>query len=210
LSAAFETLVKLLRDQHEHQDRDRKRGKAFEEATRSGRSAYERLNQIAERMRHLTNLDRAEERVIDLNELCRDTVAFFQAELNACARVSLNLSPLPPLKCRPQQISAVLSNLLRNAAAASKEEGTISVVTDRRSSEVVVEVRDDGRGIAAERLPTLFEPEFHVEGGRVTTTNWGLFVSRSIVAEHSGSIQIESELGQGTTARVLLPIPSRS
>jgi len=52
--------------------------------------------------------------------------------------------------------------------------------SDRRGSEVVLEVKDNGRGIPSERLAHLFNPTFRVEGGRVAATNWGLFISRSI------------------------------
>jgi len=64
---------------------------------------------------------------------------------------------------------------------------------------------DDGRGIEPERIGTLFEPTFLVECGRVATTNRGLFVSRSIVSERSGRLEIVSEPGKGTTATLRLP-----
>jgi signal transduction histidine kinase len=86
--------------------------------------------------------------------------------------------------------------------------GVIHVVSHRRGTDIVVEVRDNGRGIAAERLSHLFDPAFHVQGRRVATTNWGLFVSRSIVVEHGGQIEIDSAEGKGTTARVRLPLKS--
>jgi signal transduction histidine kinase len=160
-------------------------------------------------MRNLTNLDRAEERLVDLNDLCSDTVDFLSSELEK-ARVELRLAPLPRIKCRPQQISAVLANLVRNASCALEGSGNgrIEVVSQANSERVVVEVKDNGRGIEAERLKTLFEPAFRVDRGRVATTNWGLFISRSIAAEHGGSLEIESKLGSGTTARLSLPLTS--
>ena len=138
------------------------------------------------------------------NELWTDTAELLKPEIEP--RAELKLEPLPPLKCRPQQMSAVFSNLLRNAAAAFEEKGTIRVSSDRRNGEVVLEIRDDGHGIPASELPRLFDPAFRVTGGRVATTNWGLFVSRSIVAEHDGQIEIESREGEGTTASIVLPL----
>jgi hypothetical protein len=185
---------------------DPRRKHAVEDAMRSGRTSYGRLNTISQRMRNLTNLDRAEERLIDLNALCSDTVEFLGSELGN-ARVEMRLAPLPRVKCRPQQIGAVLANLVRNASSAidAHVEGKIEVVSLAGPARVVVEVKDNGRGIEAGRLATLFEPSFGVDGGRVATTNWGLFISRSIVSEHRGSLEIESSLGRGTTARVSLP-----
>jgi signal transduction histidine kinase len=157
-------------------------------------------------MRNLTNLDRAEERLVDLNDLCSDTLEFLSSELGT-ARVEMQLAPLPKIKCRPQQIGAVIANLVRNASSALKAngDGRIEVVSLADATRVVVEVKDNGHGIEPERLSTLFEPAFRVRGGRVATTNWGLFVSRSIANEHGGNLEIESSPGRGTTARLSLP-----
>jgi len=164
---------------------------------------------MAQRMRNLTNLDRAGERVVDLNALSSDTVEFLGSELGN-ARVEMRLAPLPHVRCRPQQIGAVLANLVRNASSANDVdgEGRIEVVSLAGVKRVVVEVKDNGRGIEAERLATLFELSFGVDGGRMATINWGLFISRSIVSEHGGSLEIESSPGFGTTARVSLPLAS--
>jgi signal transduction histidine kinase len=205
LASAFETLARLV----EEAQLDPRRERSVQEAIRSGRLSYGRLNTIAQRMRNLTNLDRAEERLVDLNALCSDTVEFLGPELGN-AKVEMHLSPLPRIKCRPQQIGAVLANLVRNASSAvgAKADGRIEVVSQSDLARVVVEVKDNGPGIEAERLQTLFEPAFRVDGGRVATTNWGLFISRSILSEHSGSLEIESSPGLGTTARVSLPLAS--
>jgi signal transduction histidine kinase len=103
-------------------------------------------------------------------------------------------------------LTAVFSNLLRNAAAAIESAGTIQITSDQRGADVVLEVRDDGRGIPAERLSRLFDPGFRVQSGRVGTS-WGLFVSRSIISEHGGQLEISSAVGRGTTAKIVLPLP---
>jgi signal transduction histidine kinase len=103
-------------------------------------------------------------------------------------------------------MSAVFSNLLRNSAASIERDGLIRVTSAFRGDEVILEVKDNGRGISRERLPRLFDPAFQVEGSRISTTNWGLFVSRSIVTDHGGRIEIDSTEGQGTTATISLPL----
>lgn len=172
----------------------------------AARRASERLKEIVGRMKAIANLDRAEAQVVDLNLLWKDTVAFLRHELEPRARVTLSLNPLPPVRCRPQQMTAVFSHLLRNAVAAMDARGNIEVVSNRHGQDIVLEVRDDGRGIASDRLAHLFEPEIRVEGGRVHTTNWGLFLSRAIVNQHGGQIEIASSEGRGTTARIVLPL----
>jgi len=206
LTSAFDTVAQLYRRKGKEPDPGERLDGVFEEATRSGRQSSERLKAAVERMRRLTALDRSEEQVVDLNELWSDTVSFLGTELDAKADVRLDLTPLPLVRCRPQQLSAVFSNLLRNAAAAITEQGRIEITSNQRGGELVFRVSDNGRGIPAQRLSRLFEPEFQVEGSRIATTNWGLFVSRGIIAQHGGHLEIDSREGEGTIATISLPV----
>jgi signal transduction histidine kinase len=82
--------------------------------------------------------------VVDLNQLWLDIVALLGGQLEGKADVKLDLRPIPPVKRRPQQLSAVFSNLLPNAAGAIETRGTIRISSDHPGADVVVEVRDDG------------------------------------------------------------------
>jgi len=179
----------------------------FEGLAHSDLESSQRLKELIARMQRFTNLDRAEEQAVDLNELLRDTVGVLQSELNQTAEINLDLQPLPVLRCRPQQLGAVFLNLFRNAAAHLGEKGKISVTSLQSNSEITIQVCDTGRGIAADRLPSLFEPTFAVKGGRVGSSNWGLFSSRGIILDHDGQIKIDSIEGEGTTVTVTFPIP---
>lgn len=203
LTSALDTLLHVYRK--EGLGSDERYAEILAGAEAAGRGSAARLQETIERMRYLTNLDRAEEQTVDLNELCRETAASLKSHLEAKTDLDFDLGVLPPLRCRPQQISAVLSNLLRNAADAIESRGRITVSTRKRDGNIVLEIRDTGRGIPSDRLATLFEPAFQVEKGRVATTNWGLFVCRTIVAEHGGELDIDSEVGKGTTAKMVLP-----
>ena len=203
LTSAFDTVLHLFKKYKI--DADERVSDVLEGAEKAGRGSAVRLRETIARMRYLTNLDRAEEQTVDLNELCRQTAASLRGDLEPKAELVFDLEPLQRVRCRPQQIGAVLSNLLRNAAAAIDETGRITVVTHDRGGEVVIEVRDDGRGMPKEQLDRLFEPTFHVDGTRIATKNWGLFVCRTIVNEHGGQLEVESQTGVGTTARVSLP-----
>ena len=205
LSSALETLLRAFNKWRKEPELRAEWEPVFLDVVRTARSSCRRLVETVGRMKHLTNLDRAEVQVVDLNELWTDTVSLLSAELEEKVELKLDLKPLPPIKCRPQQLSAVFSNLLRNAAVAIEGKGMIQVTTDVHGAEVILEVRDNGKGIAADRLPNLFQPAFQVTSSRVSTTNWGLFVSRSIIAEHGGQIEIDSVEGKGTTARILMP-----
>ena len=196
--------VALERSQASEQPSDRLM-KVLGDIERTSRHSCERLIEVVGRMQRFTHLDRAEEAAVDVSVLLEDTVETLRAELEETADVTLNLEPLPAIRCRPQQLSAVFTNLLLNANNAIDDNGTIRVRSCVNKDGVVVEIEDDGRGIPTERLDQIFEPSFAVADGRVTTGNWGLFNCRRIIHGLGGEIQIESVLGAGTTVKIILP-----
>jgi len=204
LRSAVESLVLLYKKKRES-DEARLLG-IFESLAHTALESCQRLKDLVARMQRFTNLDRAEKQAVDLNELLRDTIGLLQSELNKTAEVSIDLKPVAPLRCKPQQLSAVFLNLLRNATAHLQKNGKICVTSAQSNGEIAIQVRDNGPGIAAERLPHLFEPTFAVRSGRVTTSNWGLFSSRTIILEHGGHIKIDSTEGKGTVVTVTLPV----
>jgi len=183
----------------------------FSQAFQVARTALGRLTETVERMKRLSNLSRAGGQLVDLNQLWHDTVTFIRDEFGEDLKLELALSPLPDFKGNPQQLSTVFTSLLRNAAAAIDSSGSIVVTSSVGGGELILEVRDTGIGIAADRIPHLFNPSFQVAENRVGTTNWGLFVAQSIVANHRGRIEIESQEGKGAAARIYLPqaVPGR-
>jgi DNA-binding response OmpR family regulator len=207
LHSAVQSLLQLYKKKREPDDT--KLAGIFEDLAHTALESCQRLKEVVARMQRFTNLDRAEEQTVDVNELLRDTIGLLQSELNQRAPVVLDLRPLSPLKCRPRQLTAVFLNLLRNALAHLGEEGKIYVTSLQSDADIAVQVCDNGRGISAERLPCLFEPTFTVREGRVVSANWGLFSSRNIILEHDGQITIDSTEGKGTTVTVTLPAPSR-
>ena len=206
LQSAVGTIVAAL-DKIDRQPSEAPRlGTVLRESARTVRGSSERLRETIDHMKELTNLDRSELQRIDINGLIESTVSLLGADEAAPARIDLELDATSPVACRPQQMSAVFSNVIRNAATALGDDGVISVSSRDEPDSVVVEVIDNGTGISPERLEQLFEPQFRVERGRVATTNWGLFVCRSIVSRHGGHIEIESREREGTTVRIQMPI----
>lgn len=104
----------------------------------------------------------------------------------------------------PQQIEQVLINLINNAIQAMPNGGTIQVRLEESDREVYVIVRDEGIGIPEENLPRIFDPFFTTkpEG---EGTGLGLSVSYGIVTNHGGYLEVESEVGKGSTFIIALP-----
>jgi signal transduction histidine kinase len=115
---------------------------------------------------------------------------------------------LPTLEGDSRALNQVFLNLLKNAAEAyTGRAGTVWVRMCHEGDLIVVEIRDDGAGIAPELHARIFEPFFTTkEAGR--GTGLGLSISRRIVSEHGGSISVESVPGEGTCFRIELPLRS--
>ena len=109
---------------------------------------------------------------------------------------------LPPLPADEAQIEQVLMNLLLNAAQASREGDTISINVAANDSFLRLVLRDNGRGMDEIVRRRMFEPFFTT---KARGTGLGLSICRKIVEAHHGRIDIETELGEGTTVTVDLP-----
>ncbi|MGA9391779.1 MAG: ATP-binding protein [Candidatus Sulfotelmatobacter sp.] len=113
---------------------------------------------------------------------------------------------LPLVPCDPAQIEQVLIALIMNAIDAMPRGGNLWLETQMKedAGEVVIRMRDDGAGIAPDILPHIFEPFLTTkESGH--GVGLGLAISRGIVERHNGRIEVESELGRGTTFTITLP-----
>src|SRR5947208_695215 len=113
-----------------------------------------------------------------------------------------------PIRADETRLQEVLYNLLENAVKYSRENGEIRVQAARRGSEIVLSVSDDGIGISKDDLPRIFERFYRADKARtreVGGTGLGLAIVKHIAQLHGGRVEAESELGRGTTIRVVLP-----
>jgi signal transduction histidine kinase len=115
---------------------------------------------------------------------------------------------LPQIHADRDQIKQVLLNLFQNGIEAMGEGGTITIAAFEsqapRERGVTVDVSDTGGGIAPQDIPHVFKPFF--TSGKHRGTGLGLAICRNIIEAHSGDIQINSQVGTGTTVRIWLPI----
>jgi two-component system, NtrC family, sensor kinase len=145
----------------------------------------------------------------DINRVIKQCLLLVQHNLDLTGiQVHLNLAEdLPRLHCDPAQIEQVLLAVTVNAIDAMPRGGNLWLETELGVGRAVVliSVRDDGAGIAPEMLAKVFEP-FVTTKEHNHGTGLGLAVSRSIIQRHSGTINLQSELGKGTTLTVTLPV----
>ncbi len=109
------------------------------------------------------------------------------------------------------RLEEALHNLLDNAVKFSRENGQIHLRATRRGSDMVLSVTDNGLGIGKEHLPRIFERFYRADKARsreLGGTGLGLAIVKHITQLHGGRVEAESELGRGTTIRVVLPLRS--
>jgi len=100
----------------------------------------------------------------------------------------------------------VINNLLSNAIKFSDGAGSITVKSDIRDGEVLVQVTDQGIGIPEEAMPHLFERFFRAKDNMARGgVGLGLYISKQIVEAHGGRIRVESKEGKGSTFSFTLP-----
>jgi len=178
----------------------------------------EKIKGLADLAAELLDLSRIESGLItmekerlQLEPLLREQVAFYEEKART-KQIHLSADPLPelpPVLANKHSIEEVISNLITNAIRYTPEGGSITVSATEQKDYVRFSVRDTGYGIGKEELDRIFERFYRVKNDQtrfITGTGLGLAIVKSIVDAHNGLIKVESEIGQGSTFHVDLPI----
>ncbi len=165
----------------------------------------EHVKKIIQGLKLLSRVDRGELELISLNDLLRDSIEFAHTKLKYVPSVKVELAPMSKIYCYPHRLSQVFINILNNAAdAVSKEDGKIEIKTWEDKQYQYVSIKDNGEGISQENLRKIFDPFFTTKPpGK--GTGLGLSISYSIVQDHYGDIEVNSEVGKGTEFIIKIP-----
>ncbi len=142
----------------------------------------------------------------DVAEILRDTLFLVKKQ---CQRQQVELvEELPPSILHPRvdadRLKQAFLNLITNALDAMPTGGLLRVTAQIQDNGVKVTVADSGSGIAAERVPLVFEPFYTTKG---EGTGLGLSITHTIIDNHGGRIEVKSASGQGATFIITLPLP---
>jgi signal transduction histidine kinase len=142
---------------------------------------------------------------MDVNESLEFAIKLIEHQYSiANVRIVRNFAvSLAKIKADEKQMQEVFLNLIRNAAEAMPEGGTLTITTVLESGFVRLDFADTGFGMSGEVMDKIFYPFFST---KEKGTGLGLSVSQSIIKIHGGEIKFKSKPGEGTTATVLLPI----
>jgi signal transduction histidine kinase len=166
-----------------------------------------RTSHLVSDLRDFAAPHRGEKRPFDVRSGLRSTVHLLGHKFRECgAEVELAIDQeVPTVMGDAGALNQVFLNILKNAAEALEGEGgAIQVTVSGEGTQVLVRVRDSGPGIESAVRGRLFEPFFTTKVAG-EGTGLGLSMSRRIVERHGGSIEVESEPGEGTCVTVRLP-----
>lgn len=177
----------------------------LEDIARINKLACERIVSIVGSLRNFARLDEADLQIADLHQGLESTLTLVYHEIKNRVEVIREYGEIPKVRCHPNQINQVFMNLLVNASQAIREQGEIRIHTWRDDDKVKVQIADNGVGIPPEHLSKIFDPGFTTKGVGVGT-GLGLSICFKILQDHGGGIDVESEVGEGSTFTIWLPI----
>ena len=172
----------------------------------------ERLSRLITNLLNLSKIEAGIElnrEMMNLAELVEEDMEFFQSQTDQHELRYLGNRQLPQVYGDQDRIHQVINNLLSNAIKYSPEGGTVEVETGVEGKYVTITVTDHGIGIPPDELPRIFERFRRVErkeASGITGTGLGLAIVKHLVELHGGKITVRSELGEGSTFTVFVPI----
>jgi two-component system NtrC family sensor kinase len=172
---------------------------------KESREGTERIKKIVIDLKDFAHPGEQKLQYADINKNLESTLNIVWNELKYKATVTKEYGELPQVRCYPQQLNQVFMNLLVNAAQAIEKQGEIRISTQALDGQVEIKISDSGSGIPKENLSKIFDPFFTTkEVGK--GTGLGLNVAYNIIQKHNGTIDVESEVGSGTTFRIRIPV----
>ncbi len=203
---ATERIRARLRDSEARavQDDDFDRAVAvIESANKVMNDGVGRISRFVERLKGFITLDEAETQLTDIHHGIDDAVMILEPNTPRRVTIQKEYGAVSPVMCRPGQLNQVFLDLIQNAIQAIDGEGRITIATAEAGGNVRIAITDSGHGIPMEDMEKIFESGFTTKP--VQGIGLGLAMSRQILEDHQGDIQVRSEPGLGTTFTIILP-----
>jgi len=185
----------------------------YRETIESTVGECERLSRIVDNLLFVARVDAAREPIarkrLDARAAVEKITSFYHA-LADDRHIAIGCSGEGQIHADPDLFERAVGNLLDNALRFTPEHGSIQIVLSERNGDFEVAVSDTGCGIAAEHLPRVFDRFYRAESSRSSDgAGLGLALVKSIVDLHGGSAIIESNVGRGTTVKLIFPLPQK-
>ena len=202
----LQTTVENLQTAHDHSPAEF--DEVFRESTGILITEIQNLKTIVTRFSDFAKMPQPELSPVNLNEIVRNVVKLFEAQFSAVGRPpitpELHLEEnLPLIQADATLLHRAIENLVLNAMDAMPAGGVLMLRTMHTEDNVRLEVSDTGSGLTPEESERIFTPYYT---SKQHGTGLGLAIVQAVVADHGGSISVESETGVGTSFHIDLPI----
>lgn len=161
------------------------------------KEAVNRISNIVTSLKKFVRLDEAEQQEADINRELDLTLDLIRHETKNRIEIIKNYGEIPMVKCFPNMLNQVFMNILVNACQAIDGTGTITITTEFVDNNLVVKIKDTGKGIPKNQLNKIFSAGFTTKSSGVGT-GLGLAICTKIVEKHRGKITVNSEVGIGS------------
>jgi PAS domain S-box-containing protein len=178
------------------------------ESVKVARGEVTRLDTIIHQFLGAVRPAHATRSMVSINEIVGESLSFLEPEIkDRDVIVQEELAAgLPRIPANPDQLKQAFYNLIKNAVQALSHGGILRVSTSRSDTHLEISFEDNGTGIPIEDMAHITEPYFTK---KKSGTGLGLFIVQRILHEHGGHLELLSQPGRGTTARILLPLAER-
>ncbi|MGR3319844.1 MAG: ATP-binding protein [Candidatus Anammoxibacter sp.] len=164
-----------------------------------------RVKDIVQNLKSFVHVDEKKYKWDDINLGLDATIKIVWNELKYKVTLEKEYGDIPMTKCNQGELNQVFMNILINAAQAIEEHGEITIRTWHEDSNIYISISDTGSGIPKEILKRIFDPFFTTKDVGIGT-GLGLKIAYDIIKMHNGDINVDSEVGKGTTFTIRIPI----
>ncbi len=201
----FAQLMQLDREQPLQGDQHRR----LDSVLRAGRHLLDLINEVLDLSRIESEDFRLNVHPVNLSAAVTACLNLVQP-LAASSGVRLPVEPLPELwvQADPRALEQVLMNLLSNAIKYNRPHGAVTIAVTTGTERLTLALRDEGMGLSSEQQAGLFQPfnRLGAERSRVEGSGLGLVISRDLMLAMNGTLRVNSQLGQGATFLMELPL----
>lgn len=169
----------------------------MQEINQIDNEAIERISKMVYSLKKFVRLDEAELQEADINKELDLTLDLIRHETKNRIEIVKNYGKLPLIKCYPNMLNQVFTNILINACQAIDGKGTIIISTSYQGETLTVSIKDTGKGIPEEEISKIFSAGYTTKGVGIGT-GLGLAICSKIIEKHNGKIIVNSEVDKGS------------
>lgn len=169
----------------------------MQEINQIDNEAIQRISNMVYSLKKFVRLDEAELQEADINKELDLTLDLIRHETKNRIEIVKNYGNLPLIRCYPNMLNQVFTNILINACQAIEGKGTITISTNYQGETLTVSIKDTGKGISKDEISKIFTVGYTTKGVGVGT-GLGLAICAKIIEKHKGEIIVNSEVGKGS------------